>query len=145
MTDDSGMGKHLLHFQRNLRNPKEWLNFVELDGFAAAWKRLGLDDADLRSLQIGLCISPDGASVIQGTGGLRKLRFAPEKWNRGRSGAARIYYTYFPKHGLIALVYAHSKNEMEAISATQKKAIKSLIEEIQTYLDSPPARRRKST
>lgn len=130
--------KHTLYYQRDQLDPKEWLNFVELDPFVPAWKRLGLTDLDLRALQLLICASPDRAPVMGGTGGLRKLRFAPSSWNCGSSGAARVYYTYFPEYGLIALVYAHSKDEMEEISEGQKRQIKRTIQEIQTYLDGNP-------
>lgn len=114
---------------------RHWLWFVELDPFTPAWKRLRLSDDDLRALQIAIILWPDKAPVIQGTGGLRKLRFAPESWHSGKSGAARVYYAYFADHGLVALVYAHGKSEMEAISAAQKITIRSLIVDIQRYLD----------
>lgn len=82
--------KHTLFYKRDLLNPKEWLNFVELDPFTPAWKRLGLGDEDLRALQISICSWPDHGSVMSGTGGLRKIRFAPESWKTGLSGAARV-------------------------------------------------------
>lgn len=124
--------------------PRVWFTFVELDPFTSAWKRLGLQDADLRDLQIELCAQPDKPPVMSGTGGLRKMRFAPYAWKTGLSGAIRIYYAYFPDFGLVALVYAHSKNDMSEISDAQKKAIKSLIQDIQRYLEAKRDRRRNS-
>jgi hypothetical protein len=115
-------------------DPKFWLCFVELDPFGPAWKKLGLRDGDLRDLQISLCFSPSGSPIIQGTGGLRKLRFAPKSWKMGQSGAVRVYYVYFQKFGLIALVLAHAKNERESISESQKRQVKALIEEIESTL-----------
>lgn len=113
-----------------------WFTFVELDPFTPAWKRLGLGDADLRDLQIEICSWPDKPPVMSGTGGLRKMRFAPRTWAMGLSGAARVYYAYFPNDGLIALIYAHSKSEMEEITDVQKKVIKSLIQDIQKHLSA---------
>lgn len=131
--------KHVLSYPRDLADPKDWLNFVELDPFSPSWKRLGLNDEDLRALQISICSWPDPANVIQGTGGLRKIRFAPRSWNTGKSGAARVYYAYFPEYGLVALIYAHSKDQMEAISDEQKKVIKKVIQEVQRHLDANAA------
>ena len=127
--------KHRLRYPRDLLDPKEWLNFVELDPFTPAWRRLGLGDHDLRALQIAICAWPDQAPVVPGTGGLRKLRFAPEGWKGGKSGAARVYYAYFPQFGLVALIYAHSKDDMEAIDAATKKEIRNLIQQVQRYLE----------
>lgn len=127
--------RHKLCYPRDLLDPKEWLNFVLLDPFPRAWKTLGLDDDDQRALEIAIMAWPDNPPVVAGTGGLRKIRFAPQEWNAGKSGAARVYYVYFPEYGLVALVYAHRKSDMEEIPEAQKQVIKSLIAEIQRYLD----------
>ena len=125
---------HRLRYPRDLLDPKQWLNFVELDPFAASWKRLGLGDSDLRLLQIAICAWPEHAPVMAGTGGLRKLRFAPGGWKGGKSGAARVYYAYFPEFGLVALIYAHAKDEMETIDAATRNEIKALIQQVHRYL-----------
>lgn len=46
---------------------------------------MGLTDADLRRLQEELLANPQIGSVMRGTGGVRKMRFAFE--NRGKSGS----------------------------------------------------------
>lgn len=124
-----------LSYPRDLADPKEWLNFVQLDPFPPAWKRLELDDDDLRALEIGIMIFPDGPPVVKGTRGLRKIRFASDRLHGGKSGAVRVYYAYFPEYGLVALIYAHDKADAETISDAQKKQISKLIEEVQKYLD----------
>ena len=43
----------------------------------------------MRALERELIDSPDKAPVIEQTGGLRKLRFAPPGSGRGRRGAYR--------------------------------------------------------
>ena len=57
--------------------------FVELPSFRNAWKSLGLTDGDLRRLQGELLADSQLGNVIQGTGGVRKMRFAHE--NRGKA------------------------------------------------------------
>ncbi len=60
--------------------------FIEVPLFTRRrWKEIGLNDDDLRSLQIILLQDPKSGPVIEGTGGIRKVRFALE--NRGKSGA----------------------------------------------------------
>jgi hypothetical protein len=54
----------------------DWKRFVEIPYFQSKWNSLGLDDDDLRALQIMLTASPERWPVIAGTGGLRKVRFA---------------------------------------------------------------------
>ena len=114
---------------------KDWLHFVQLDPFAGAWKRLGLGDDDLRLLELAIMAYPEAAPVVAGTGGVRKMRFAPARWATGKRGACRVYYAYFPEHGIVTLVYAHSKSESETITAEQAHALKTLIDDIGRALD----------
>lgn len=119
------------------------LHFVQLDPFPPAWKRLELDDDALRSLETQLMADPEKGPVIPGTGGVRKLRFAPPAWHTGRRGALRVYYAFFPAHRLVALIFAHSKEQAQAIPSSQKRVLRQLLVEIQTFLDSrPPSRHR---
>lgn len=41
---------------------------------------------DLQALERILIANPDAGDVIPGTGGLRKLRFAPPSWHTGKRG-----------------------------------------------------------
>jgi hypothetical protein len=133
--------RRTLMYPRDLCDPKDWLRFVQLDPFPPSWKRLGLDDIDdLAALEVAIMAWPERPPVISGTGGLRKLRFAPVAWSTGKRGAARVYYVSFAANGLVALVYAHDKARMDTISTAQKGVIRRLIREIQDFLDSPRRR-----
>ena len=66
--------------------------FVITHEFDKNWKAMGLTDKDLRSLQEELILNPSKGDLMQGTGGLRKLRIALE--GRGKSGKRRIYLTH---------------------------------------------------
>ena len=57
--------------------------FIIFPEFEKQWASMGLTDKELKSLQEELTITPSKGDVIQGTGGLRKLRFAFE--NRGKT------------------------------------------------------------
>lgn len=109
---------------------------MELDEFADDWKQLGLDvENDLWQLQNHIMSGPKLAPVIEGTGGLRKLRFAPPRWKRGKSGAARICYAYFEKHWTVLLVMAYGKNEKETMTVQEKAAIRNYLLQVETWLD----------
>lgn len=58
--------------------------FIILPEFDKNWKSMGLSDEDLRRLENLILQDPEAGALMQGTGGLRKLRFAFE--NRGKSG-----------------------------------------------------------
>jgi len=71
----------------------------QLPTFVAKWRGLGLTDDDLRFLEAALMANPDAGPVMRGTGGLRKMRFAPPSWHTGKSGAVRVCYAHFPEYG----------------------------------------------
>lgn len=116
-------------------SPEDFLNFVQWDSFVADWKSLGLCDDDLRALEVAIMAKPTGAPVVGGTGGLRKLRFAPAAWNKGKRGAVRVCYVYFEVHHVVLLLVAYGKTEQDNLTAAEKKSIKTLIEEISNYLE----------
>ena len=58
-------------------------SFIELPIFKSRWEALGLNEEDLLRLQIELLADPKAGDVMQGTGGVRKMRFAFE--HRGKA------------------------------------------------------------
>ena len=50
--------------------------FIELPIFRSRWKAMDLNDDDLARLQRELLEDPKVGPVMQGTGGVRKMRFA---------------------------------------------------------------------
>jgi hypothetical protein len=116
-------------------SPEDFLNFVELDQFRDDWEELGLDvENDLWELQSTIMIDPEGSPVISGTDGLRKLRFAPVDWPKGKSGAVRVCYVYIKEHWLVLLVMAYGKAEKLDLTAAEKKGIKEYIHRIRQSL-----------
>jgi hypothetical protein len=114
--------------------PEDLLNFVELDAFTSHWSRLGMTDADLAALQILIMANPTGPPVIRGTGGVRKMRFAPMAATRGKSGGLRVCYVYFKKYGLVLLATVYAKNEESDLTAAQKRTMTKMVDEIEEYL-----------
>ena len=116
--------------------PEKLLHFVELDEFADDWSELELDlDRDLWALQILIMSAPDAAPLIRGTGGLRKLRFAPEHWGKGKRGSVRVCYVYFPEHWTVLLVMAYRKSDKDDLSQAEKQGIRSYIRRIEKWFD----------
>lgn len=81
-----GRKRYKLTYPQHQLKPKDLLDFVELPRFTADWDDLELDDDDFAALQIGIIANPRGGVLVEGTGGLRKLRFAPLRWKTGREG-----------------------------------------------------------
>ena len=96
-------------------------SFVQLGIFVASWKYLRLDDEDLRALENLIGQRPEAGKLIPGTGGVRKIRFAPPSWNRGKSGSVRVCYACFFAGKAIFLLTAYGKNRKDNLDAVEKK------------------------
>jgi hypothetical protein len=84
-----------------------------------------LGDDDYRCLQAYLLEHPESGDLIQGSGGLRKIRWAIQ--GKGKSGGVRIiYYWHRPRHH-IHLLTLYGKSEQANIDkATLNKIAKAL-------------------
>lgn len=100
--------------------------------FDKQWRAMGLDDNDLQALQIELLKDPQIGSVIQGTGKLRKMRFAFP--NRGKSGSSRVLYVDFVLAETIYLIFAYPKNEKDNLTDEESNNIKKMIAKIEQSL-----------
>ena len=100
--------------------------------FDKQWRAMELDDNDLQALQIELLKDPQIGSVIQGTGKLRKMRFAFP--NRGKSGSSRVLYVDFVLAETIYLIFAYPKNEKDNLTDEERNNIKKMIAKIEQSL-----------
>lgn len=107
-------------------------SFIELPIFKSRWEALGLNEEDLLRLQIELLADPKAGDVMQGTGGVRKMRFAFE--HRGKSGGVRVIYVDFEVHEKIYLLTAYTKNEKDDLTKKERSEIKQLIEVLEQQL-----------
>ena len=110
--------------------------FVELPSFRSDWKSLGLTDTDLRRLQEELLANPQVGRIMQGIGGVRKMRFAFE--NRGKSGSVRVIYVDFEIREKLYLLTAYPKNEKDNLTKAERNELKKLVEILENELDRKP-------
>lgn len=106
--------------------------FVMMPIFDKQWKTMGLDDSDLKNLQMQLLENPRIGSVIKGTGGLRKMRFAFP--NKGKSGSVRVLYVDFVIAEAIYLIFAYPKSEKDNLTAEERNSIKNMIDRLEQSL-----------
>ena len=99
--------------------------FIEVPLFTRRWKEIGLNDDDLRALQIMLLKDPKSGPVIEGTGGIRKVRFALE--NRGKSGSVRVCYTDFEEYEVTYLITEFTKSDQENLTNEEKNVLKKMV------------------
>lgn len=94
--------------------------FIQPASFVADWKRLGLSDDDLRTLECEIMARPDVGAVMRGTGGLRKMRFAPPSTRAGKSGATRVCYVAFTDLAKVFLLAIFPKNEKANLTSAER-------------------------
>ncbi len=90
---------------------------------------MGLSDDDLLTLEEILLKNPKMGDVIEETGGARKIRIQLYK-NRGKSGGGRVIYIDVFEKKKLYFLFAYPKNVQENLTPNQKKAIRTIIEEI---------------
>ena len=99
--------------------------FIEVPLFSKRWKEIGLGDAELLALQIMLLKDPESGPVMEGTGGIRKVRFPLE--HQGKSGSVRVCYTDFAEYEVTYLITAFTKKEQENLTDEEKNVLKKLV------------------
>ena len=99
--------------------------FIEVPAFTRKWKELGLTDENLRVLQQLLLDNPKAGTVIQGTGGIRKLRIPLE--NTGKRGGGRVFYVDIELKETIYFINVYTKNEKDDLTEDEKKAFKAIV------------------
>jgi hypothetical protein len=96
---------------------------IETSSFTQGVSEL-LSDESYAELQQYLTAHPDAGAVIQGTGGLRKIR-----WNvrgRGKSGGARVIYFHVVDRDQIQMLLIYRKGIKADLSSAEKKILRTL-------------------
>jgi hypothetical protein len=101
-------------------------SFVELPPFQRV-RQSYLDDDGFRGLQRALMKNPEAGDVIEGTGGLRKLRHGDARRGKGKSGGLRVIYYWWNDGLQFWLFTLYDKDEARDLSPDEKKALKSLL------------------
>lgn len=78
-------------------------------------------------LQIALMANPTVGDVIEGTGGLRKLRFADTRRGKGKRGGLRVIHYYWTGGPEFWLFTLYDKGEMADLTTRQRVALKQLL------------------
>jgi hypothetical protein len=100
--------------------------FVELPAFAK-YRADYLDDEGFRGLQQSMLKNPEAGDVIEGTGGLRKLRHGDPRRGKGKRGGLRVIYYWWDGCRQFWLFTLYDKDEMENLTADEKKALKGML------------------
>ncbi len=93
---------------------------------AALVKSHKIQVEDFEEFKRKIAEHPETGDIIQGTGGLRKIRLKSS--SGGKRGGFRVcYYFHDIDLGEIFLITIYAKNEKEDITPEEKKDLKSLV------------------
>ena len=101
------------------------LTVAELPEYLRAASKL-LSEADRRAVVDHLAAHPKAGDLIEGTGGVRKLRWARD--GRGKSGGVRVIYYVHSDAMPLYLLTMFAKNERANISKAERNELAGLVD-----------------
>jgi mRNA-degrading endonuclease RelE of RelBE toxin-antitoxin system len=101
--------------------------FIETTAFTHLLKA-ALLDRDYALLQQLLSDYPDAGKLIEGGGGIRKIRWAPS--GRGKRGGFRIIYYWRRAHDQIYLLYLFEKGIRADLTPSQRVQLAALAKSL---------------
>jgi len=109
---------------------REFIYFMTFD---RNWRDMGLTDDDLAKLENAIMENPSIGKIIQGTGGVRKMRFALPN-SRGKSAGARVLYVDYIAFEKTVLLNVYPKSVKDNITDAEKTQLKKIVEGISREL-----------
>lgn len=100
--------------------------FIRFPAFEKAWTAMGLSENDYATLEEELLLNPQAGAVIEGSGGVRKVRFAFP--GQGKSGSVRVIYVDIVTDDTIFMLYAYPKSAKENLSKDEIANFKKLVD-----------------
>ncbi|NRB40958.1 MAG: type II toxin-antitoxin system RelE/ParE family toxin [Pseudomonadales bacterium] len=100
-----------------------------------------LSSSELEALKEHIATTPKAGAVIQGTGGIRKLR-----WGRradGKSGGLRTIYFYCNDSLPVYLVTMYPKSAKDTLTKAEKNELSKFTVILKTALEANNVRRKK--
>ena len=106
------------------------ITVAETESFQRKITKL-LTSEEKEDLIVYLSEHPSSGDLIQGTGGIRKLRWA--RGTKGKSGGVRVIYYYHSEMMPLYLLAVFGKNEKANISAEEKNFLSKAVKELVSY------------
>lgn len=101
-----------------------YMIFIETSTFTKLFPKYLTDD-EYRVFQWYLLLNPEAGDLVSGSGGIRKVRWAPQ--GKGKRGGIRIMYYWKKSDNEIWLLTLYSKSEKATIPGY---ILKKIAEEI---------------
>lgn len=86
-----------------------------------------LSDDDYRLVQEALLRRPEQGDLIEGTGGVRKLRW--KEAGRGKRGGLRLIYYWHAEREIILMLFLYRKSEQKDLTADQERVLAKVVQQ----------------
>lgn len=103
--------------------------FVELPYFQK-YRDDYFDQESYRLFQNELMDNPEKGDLIQGTGGLRKIRVADVRRQKGKRGGARVIYYWHTAPAQFVLFTVYGKDQQDDLSSEQRRLLAQVLQSI---------------
>ncbi|UOP07795.1 toxin [Alysiella crassa] len=107
---------------------------AEWDEFSAKSNREQIVISPYADFQNELMENPEKGDLIQGTGGLRKIRVADPKCQKGKRGGSRVIYYWHLNQAQFVLFTVYGKNQQDDLNHEQRL----LAQLLQVIKDNQP-------
>ncbi len=100
--------------------------FIEMTTFERNPERY-LDDDAYSRLQECLLLNPEAVVLIEGAGGLRKLRFRDARRSKGKRGGLRVICYYWTGNAEFWLFTVCDKDELDDLAPQRRDALRQQL------------------
>jgi len=100
------------------------ITVAETTEYARRAKKL-LSEQERNDLIAFLAARPEAGDVMEGTGGVRKMRWARE--GKGKSGGVRVIYYYHSEGMPLYLLTLYGKSEKDNLTAGERNDLAKLV------------------
>ncbi|HGM5491121.1 TPA: toxin [Serratia fonticola] len=102
--------------------------FIELPPFER-YRAEYLNDDEFREFQKMLLNKPECGDVIKHTGGLRKVRFADSRRQKGKRGGIRVIYYWYQELSHFLLFTLYDKDQQDDLTRPQQELLRGMLEQ----------------
>lgn len=103
------------------------LTIVELPSYLKAVTDI-LSNDEREQLKSFLAANPLAGDLIQGTGGVRKVRWSAS--NRGKSGGARVIYFFYNQSIPLFMLAAYKKKDKSNLTPAERNQLLKLVNKL---------------
>ncbi len=119
------------------------LTFIEIENFMEYRENYFASDDAFSALQQAICTNSKSGSVMQGCGGLRKMRWPDERRGKGKRGGLRIIYLLVPEIEAAVFIDVYDKDETENFTSEERQIFTELAKTSRDKLIALSVQQRK--